>query len=156
MFNWIAFKTPKKDGVKGSFKDFGLKKPETAPTIDAYIGQTTFDIDIKSVTTKNLARDRKLAKHFFEFMGGNKIKGEFLSLKKKVLKTKITMNNKTLEVPLKVERNKQTLKATGTIDVFDFALNNQLSAINKACYKLHEGKTWNVVDLEVFLKFQDC
>jgi len=59
----------------------------------------------------------------------------------------ITMNKKSLLVPMKYDYNKENFTATGTIDLFDFSANDALSSINKSCFDLHKGKTWNDVTI---------
>ena len=59
--------------------------------------------------------------------------------------TEVTMNGMHQTVPMTFHYEKGVLQAEGVIDLFDFSANKALSAINKACYDLHEGKTWNDV-----------
>jgi len=42
---------------------------------------------------------------------------------------------------------KEHFSANGTLDLFDFMANDALSSINKSCYDLHKGKTWNDVSI---------
>jgi len=44
-----------------------------------------------------------------------------------------------------------TFAAKGYIDLADFKALGALSSINKACYDLHQGKTWQ--DVAVAFKF---
>ena len=48
--------------------------------------------------------------------------------------------------------SKLTLK--GSIDVLEFGMKDNLSAITKACYEKHEGVTWPNVDLEFVASIQ--
>jgi hypothetical protein len=75
--------------------------------------------------------------------------GKVLKVTDKKVNVAITLNNKTIEVPLNYTFENNQLVAKGTIDVFDFSLNDQLKKLNKACFALHEGKTWNDVNIEI-------
>ena len=68
----------------------------------------------------------------------------------------LTLNGQTKEVPLTYTFEGNKLEAQGAIDVFDFVLNDQLAEINKACYALHEGKTWNDVGIALSAQFSSC
>ena len=48
----------------------------------------------------------------------------------------------------------ELLKASGTIDMFDFALNKAHASISKACYDLHAGKTWSDVAVSAEIKLE--
>ena len=158
VLTWTAFKTPAKVGVNGSFDKINLKTPKKGSSVGDFVSKTTFEIDSKSVNTKNKARDMKIAKHFFSFANNSLITGKFLSMKNKTLEMEITMNGQTKTVPMVYVANdeKNTFVARGHIDVFDFLLNGQLSAINKACYALHKGKTWSDVALKLEAKLSNC
>lgn len=158
VLTWTAFKTAAKAGVSGTFDKIDLKTPKNANSMGAFVAQTQFSIDAQSVNTKKKDRDLKLAKHFFTFSGKNMISGKFLSMKNKVLEVELTINGATKKVPMSFIENKEkmTFVANGHIDVFDFTLNEQLSAINKACYALHKGKTWNDVALKLEVQLSAC
>jgi polyisoprenoid-binding protein YceI len=158
VLTWTAFKTPAKVGVNGSFDKISLKTPKNGSSVGDFVSKTTFEIDTKSVNTKNKARDKKIVKNFFSFANDSKISGKFLSMKNKTLEVEITMNGKTKVVPMSyVDNDKMnTFVAVGHIDVLDFVLNNQLNAINKACHALHKGKTWNDVALKLEAKLSNC
>ena len=46
-------------------------------------------------------------------------------------------------------------KAAGVIDLGDFGALNALTSINRACYDLHAGKTWQDVDIAFALKVEE-
>jgi hypothetical protein len=64
-----------------------------------------------------------------------------------VLDVELMFNSKTLTIPMKYTYVKEHFSAEGTLDLFDFAANNALNSINKSCYDLHKGKTWNDVSI---------
>ena len=150
--SWKAFKTPAKAGVMGSFKTLKHEGKMTGSSIDEIIKNASLTIETnkKSVHTKNKSRDAKIAKFFFSTMsGGEQIKASVKQLTNKRLTLAVTMNNQTIDVPMNYKVDGLKLEADGVIDVFDFKMIKQLEGINKACKALHEGKTWN--DVEIFL-----
>jgi polyisoprenoid-binding protein YceI len=154
--NWSAYKFLSKVGVGGTFKkaEFTSKKDES---IDKVVSSAKFNIDASSVFTKDAGRDVKIVKFFFSTLeGGSKISGVVKSANKKSLVASITMNGKTLDIPMDVEIKGLNFSAKGVIDVFDFAMNDELSALNKACYDLHQGKTWSDVSIGIDAKFTKC
>lgn len=150
---WTAFKTPLKKGVSGTFKKYGIKKQYQGNSLKDVLTSVSFNIDTKSVYTKNDARDKKLVKFFFGLMHGNKISGKIQSYSKKLLKVQIKMNGVTKKVPLAVQIQGSQIEASGHIDILDFSMNQSLASINKACSELHQGKTWSDVDLNLSIKY---
>lgn len=146
---WTAFKTPAKAGVNGTFTDTRITT-KTAKNIQELMNNATFSINTKSSSTKDSARDANINKNFFSlFKAPGQITGKVLKVTDKKVNVAITLNNKTIEVPLNYTFENSQLVAKGTIDVFDFSLNDQLKKLNKACFALHEGKTWNDVNIEI-------
>lgn len=146
---WTAFKTPAKAGVNGTFGETAINA-KAAKNIQELMNNATFSINTKSSSTKDSARDANIDKNFFSlFKEAGKITGKVLKVTDKKVNVAITLNNKTVEVPLNYSFENNQLIAKGTIDVLDFALNDQLKKLNKACFALHEGKTWNDVNIEL-------
>ncbi|MAZ47236.1 MAG: hypothetical protein CME65_01655 [Halobacteriovoraceae bacterium] len=151
--SWVAFKTPLKIGVGGKFTKLGVKD-RTAASFSELIQGIKFNIDTASTETGNKDRDKKIIKYFFENMDKSAdISGTTLGYEKKVLKVRFNMNKYTRDVPLRVTKTDSSFEAIGVIDVFDFGLNKSLAGINKACEKLHEGKTWSDVEVKLEAKY---
>ena len=148
-----AFKTPLKIGVKGGFDKIALhSKP--ANHLNDMLLNTSVTIDTTSVDSKNPGRDKKLVHNFFEVQGVQSIQAKIVKVDTKVLTVAITMNGKTLNVPMKYENEHNEIEAKGVIDLADFGMLPSLQSINKACYAKHQGKTWQDVDLEFELKYK--
>jgi hypothetical protein len=64
------------------------------------------------------------------------------------------MNGITKSVPMKYSFANGIFSAKGTIDIFDFSASKALSSINKACFDLHKGKTWNDVSIAFSTKIE--
>ena len=151
--DWKAYKTPLKVGVGGKFTQLGTSN-EKGKSLKELLEGIQFNIDTNSTNTGNPDRDKKIIKHFFQNMDGNQnIAGETISFAKKVLTIRFTMNKVTRDIPLKVTTTKDSIQAKGVIDVLDFTLNKSLMGINKACEKLHEGKTWSDVEINLSAKY---
>jgi len=123
---------------------------------DLFVGSKMV-IDVDSVDSKNPGRDAKLVNSFFNIMVGPDIKAEAVDIKAQevkkgepklgVITIAVTMNGVTKNVPMSYRYFDSKLGAMGTIDLFDFQGQNALASINKACFDLHQGKTWNDVEI---------
>jgi len=158
--SWKAFKTANKLGVDGIFTyvTFSPKKNKAKDLHGLLLG-AKISIDPLKIDTGNKARDEKITSLFFAAMKGKTIEGEIVEIKVDTPKSgifiaKIIMNAQEVLVPLRYyyEFKRKELVATGYIDIFDFSANDALKSINKACYDLHQGKTWNDVNIEFRLK----
>jgi hypothetical protein len=157
--NFTAYKTASKIGVSGSFEKvtYNSKAKSGKNFREIFVGSSV-NIETRSVNTKNSARDNKLVKFFFEKMIGKNITAKILDYKpNKRFKGKpktglfiveVTMNGISKIVPMNYIFNKGDMRANGVIDIFDFNANKALSSINRACFDLHKGKTWNDVAIE--------
>ncbi|MDM5272324.1 YceI family protein [Sulfurovum sp. zt1-1] len=151
---FTAFKTPAKVGVNGSFNNVEIVGNKSAESIEAMLTGLGVNIQTKNVNSGNEGRDKKLVSDFFLTQFTHTIQAKIVSVKPDAMVVEITMNNKTLSVPMvyKVEENKVIAK--GYIDLGDFDMLPSLMSINKACYDLHAGKTWQDVEVGFLLNFQ--
>ncbi|CBW27265.1 putative periplasmic protein [Halobacteriovorax marinus SJ] len=153
---WSAYKTPAKAAVGGTFKGVSFTSNKSEDIKEILTG-ATFNLDASTVFTKDKGRDAKIAKFFFSTLeGGSKITGVVKKVSGKVITVAITMNAKTVDVPLSYDYKNGKLSAKGVVDVFDFAMSDELSALNKACAALHQGKTWNDVAVNLEANFGKC
>ena len=156
---WKAYKTLGKLGVGGQFTQVNYvpNKKEGKNFKELFIGSKV-SIDMAKIDTKNEGRDKTLVSMFFNKLKGGKIEGVIKDIKadKSVngkrpytgtLDVSITMNEKTLVIPMKYHYKKGHFQANGTIDLFDFEGASALASINKSCYDLHKGKTWSDVSI---------
>lgn len=144
QINWTAFKTPSKVGVKGSFSDYSIRANGSS------LNNLEATIETSSVYTKNKERDAKIFTHFFKRMlGSSKIKATIRNWSTKTFDLEILMNKMTVLVPMSITMKGRDFSAKGIIDVFDFNLSKSLKSINYACKELHQGKTWNDVEIEL-------
>lgn len=155
---WKAYKTFAKIGVGGQFTDVKYTPiaKEGKNFKELFVGSKV-SIDATKITTGNPSRDDTLVKMFFKKLGSSTIEAKITGIKSDkhvrgkprtgIMDAMITMNAKTLRIPMKFHYEKGHLTATGTIDLFDFAARTPLATINKSCYDLHKGKTWNDVTI---------
>lgn len=154
---FVAFKTPAKVGVGGALKGFQIMKDKKAKTYKDIMKSASISIDGDSVYTNNKARDKKIVKNFFQnAKDGGDIKAVVTKMSSKKMKMDLTFNGITKNIPMTYKFENNTFNAKGFIDVLDFSASKSLKAINKACYALHEGKTWSDVELELVAKFKPC
>ena len=155
---WKAYKTLEKIGVGGKFTsvDYIPAALEGKNFKELFVGSKVV-IDTGKVDSGNPDRDVKLVQFFFNKMTGGKIEGTIQSIKADprtkgkprtgTLTVAITMNGKSLVIPMTYRYEKEQFNATGAIDLADFNALPALSSINKSCFELHKGKTWRDVTI---------
>jgi hypothetical protein len=156
MVKFTAFKTPLKLGVSGKFPSKSLARTAKGDNwIEATL-KNTITIDASKIDTGDKPRDKKIAKFFFE---NKKLEATVtnVSTKKKQLILRVLMNGKVLKkVLMSYTFKNNKLMAQGHVDAFDFGMNKQLAALNKACFAKHEGKTWSDVKINMVAEFGSC
>lgn len=153
---WTAFKMYEKIGVGGSFDSLGLESIAGKNLHNALL-KTSVKIDTSSVNSKHEERDATLVKSFFQVQNVSEIKAKIVSVAKDSLQVEIEMNGVKRTIPFSYTVDQGSLKADGVIDLNDFHMLVSLGAINKACYDLHAGKTWQDVVLSFSLELkQGC
>lgn len=162
---WKAYKTAAKLGVGGIFDDvtYTAAKKEGKNFKEILIGSSVV-INTNSVNSKNEGRDKKLVASFFKLLGAETISAKILDItqtskkrerpRKGIITTNITMNGISKDVPMNYVYDKGAMKAEGFIDLFDFQASKALTSINKACFDLHKGKTWNDVAINFSLNIK--
>ena len=157
---WKAYKTLAKIGVGGQFTgvSYTPNKKEGKNFTELLVGSKV-SIDLTKIDTKNKGRDKTLVDNFFGKLNGKTINGTIVAINRDknkdgkkvyhgVVDVNITMNNKSIVIPMRYNYKDENFKAKGTIDIFDFSANDALKSINKSCFALHKGKTWNDVAVE--------
>lgn len=154
---WTAFKTPKKVGVTGKLPNYTLKGKMKAASVQELLKGQEITIALDKVDSGNEGRDVKIVKFFFsDLAGGERITGVVKDINDKEITFEMTINGKKQTIPLQYTLEGMKLKAVGYMDILDFAMSKQLAAINKACYSLHEGKTWSDVTLTLETTLKSC
>ena len=150
---FTAFKTYAKKGVNATFDDVAYQKV-SADTIVKMLTNSHVDINTTHVNSGNKARDAKLVTSFFNIQGVKHIKAKIIDVREKMLIVEIQMNETTLNIPMLYTVSDSSVLANGTIDLADFMMIPSLKSINKACYDLHQGKTWQDVDISFEMDYK--
>ncbi|MDY0124402.1 YceI family protein [Sulfurimonas sp.] len=152
--SWTGYKTQKKVGVGGVF-DSVVYTPvaKSGENFRSILVGSSVVIDTSSVNSKHEDRDGKLAKFFFGMMSEKNVNAKIVDIKADkrvkdaprtgVVSVEIEMNGVKKTVPMTYSFSDDIFEAKGTIDILDFSAGDALSSINKACFDLHEGKTWS-------------
>jgi len=148
-----AFKTPLKKGVAGHFDKVIVSSKKSA-SLQEMLLTTVAKVDTTSVNTNNSARDAKLIKSFFLVQNNKTIQAKIVAVEKDVIFIALTLNGTTKQIPLHYTLRDSYVEASGVIDLGDFGMLPSLTAINKACYELHKGKTWQDVAIGFHLGFK--
>jgi polyisoprenoid-binding protein YceI len=143
---WKAFKTYEKIGVAGSF-DHATFTPQTAQSVEELLTGSRVLIDTKSVNSGNSGRDATLVASFFKIQSIMTIDAKITSAKESKALVEIKMNNVTKTIPMAYTVQEGKVVAKGVIDLGDFTMIPSLQAINKECFNLHGGKTWQDVEI---------
>ncbi len=149
--SWTAFKTPKKVGVKGQFNVFKIISTKSA-SIDELLSNATFEVDTKSISTNDKARDAKIFQFFFKNMvKGSTISGKVLKVGPTSVDVEFSLNGATKIITLAkaYDESKNTVALNGEMNVLDFNMKGNLDTLTKACNTLHEGVTWPDVKIEL-------
>lgn len=150
---WTGYKMPAKVGVSGGFDKIMVKGfNKKAPSPEMALKGLMFEIASSSINSNDKGRDAKI---YSILLGGQKgkITGNFVNAKSNQTIFNVKLNGKTVKVPMSYKVNGDKLKATGYVDLLDFALDSKLKAFTQACFAKHEGKTWSDVKIELDLGF---
>lgn len=157
VIGFTAFKTKAKVGVKGVFKKVSWKGPSKEESLPKLLSELSFEVDATSVDTLDEGRNENIIESFFSLLNEkNKIFGKIVKVSKKKILLEIKMNGKKNMIPLKYTFENSVFNGLGHIDLMDFNASKALDSINKACYALHEGKTWSHVEIHVTHKLPGC
>ncbi len=150
---FTAFKTYAKIGVSGVFNKVAVKSTK-ANNVKSLLSNAVATIDTSSVNSGNKGRDIKLVSKFFDVQNVKNIKATLSNVQDKSLTATISMNGKTLAIPMSYTVKGNVVKAKGTIDLADFSMIPSLKSLNKACYVLHKGKTWQDVVIYFSIEYK--
>jgi len=155
---WKAYKTLGKIGVGGKFTSikYTPNALEGKNFRELLVGSKV-EIDTTNIDTGNATRDETLVKYFFQKLSDTQIVATIKDIKAdpKIkgnprtghITAMITMNKKSLIIPMRYSYKDGKFRAIGTIDLGDFEALPALATINKSCYDLHKGKTWRDVEI---------
>ncbi|MDR2122590.1 MAG: YceI family protein [Flavobacteriaceae bacterium] len=147
-FQWTAYKTNRKVPVSGTFKKISLTNVREDKPLEESLEGAKFYLDGTTLTSWDTARDGTLITFFFKRLSSTDITGSFGKFANNKVFVFLSLDGKTVtkEFSYSVKENAVTLK--GSIDILkDFDAQKAFTSLHRACYDLHEGKTWSEVDL---------
>ena len=160
---WTAFKFTEKTGVKGSFDTIVVTGTKSSDSILHSISGAKFSISPANINSNVPDRDAKIKEFFFNYPKNNKpITGTFIEIQGKDIGKAtlvLNLNGITKRIPFDFKIDKDTIIASGEIDIIDFGLNQGLSKLNDVCTDLHKGsdgisKLWPNISLKIESKFK--
>lgn len=149
---WTAYKTPNKVPVIGSFKNISLTNNKEGKSLEEMLEGAKFYIDGTTVTSGDSSRDGTLTLFFFKRLASPEIKGSFGKFENNKVMISITLDGKTITKEFSYKLEKSTLTVNGSIDLLkDFDCQRAFTSLHRACFDLHEGKTWTEIDLTAII-----
>lgn len=155
--NWIGFKTQNKVGVPGTFNkvDFSISKNDD---FAKFLTSANVTIDALSLDSKMKFRDNNIISTLFKLANVSQIKAKIVKVtgddKMGSIDVEIDMNNTKKVIPMKYKVEDSVVKATGAIEILDFAMNESFAAFAAKCKAFHAGKTWSDTTVSFDIPFK--
>ncbi len=152
---WTGFKTAKKVGVSGTFKDIKLSITKTDKLAD-FLKSAKVEIDAMKIDSKLPFRDKNITSTLFSLASAKTVTGSISNVdeSKKTLVLDVTMNSITKQVPMTYTLEAGKIIAKGTLEILDFDMKSSFDAFAKKCGGFHAGKTFSDVDVEFTLPYK--
>ena len=151
-FEWTAFKTTDKVGVKGGFNEITVES-ESFEDPKKVLESITFSMKTSSVETNDESRNGKVAKFFFETINTPTIEGKVKSIGENGKATiSVKMNGVEVDIKGDYTLTGSDFSFTSSIDVSAWNAMEGITALNTECNDLHKGKDgvsklWSEVSL---------
>lgn len=152
---WTGYKTAAKVGVSGTFKEITYTGKTKADDVDDLLTGSALTMNLSTPSSGNAGRDMNLKTKFFKLIGNQAI-ASVKKIEKGLARVDVKMGKKVVDVALVPDLKDDVLTLTGTLDMFDFAIDSAFASIAKTCRALHEGKTWNDVAIKVTATVTPC
>lgn len=157
--SWNAYKTLDNTEVKGAFTSVNyVPEAKEGKNFRELLVGSTVKIDTSKLNTDNSEIDDTLVSTCLKKLKASAIKADIISMKadkhiegkpyQGKLDMNITINEKTLVIPMQYVYENERFIAKGSIDFFDFSGKESLANMNKDCYDINKGKTWDDVGIE--------
>lgn len=152
---WTGFKTAKKVGVSGGFKDVNLNITKSDKLVD-FLKSAKVEIDSSKLDSKLPFRDKNITSTIFSLASAKMIKGSISNVDeaKKTLTLDLTMNDVTKQIPMTYEVKDNKIIAKGKIEILDHNLKSSFEAFALKCKAFHQNKTFSDVDVEFTLPYK--
>jgi hypothetical protein len=152
---WTGFKTAQKVGVSGTFKNVEFKISKNDDFAE-FLKSANVKIDTLSFDSGLDVRNKSIVSTLFSLKSSENILATIskVDMKNKTLTLKLTMNEVTKNVPMTYYINKGSIIAKGQIDILDYNMSDSFAKFAKACFDLHEGKSYSEVHIAFTLPFK--
>ncbi len=152
---WTGFKTAKKIGVSGTFKDMKLDIKKSSSLSD-FLKSAKVEINAMTLDSKLPFRDKNITSTVFSQASAKAIKGSISSVDeaKKTLVLDVTMNAVTKQIPMTYTLAGGKVVAKGSLEILDFGMKSSFDAFAKKCGGFHAGKTFSDVALEITVPYK--
>jgi len=152
---WTGFKTAKKVGVSGTFKDITLQI-QKSDDLSIFLQSSKVEINTASFDSGLDVRNKSIVSTLFSLKSSEKIMGSISEVneKDKTLRLELIMNEATKSIPMSYEMKDGKITVKGEIDILDFSMSQSYAKFAKECFTLHEGKSYSEVNIEFTLPFK--
>ena len=152
---WTGFKTEKKVGVSGTFKDISLDIKKSDDFVE-FLKSAKVEIQTLSFDSKNTFRDKNITSTLFSLATATKIEGylENINTASKKMTLQVTMNKVKHAVPMTFKVKDGMIIAKGKIDILDYDMDEPFAAFALKCAHYHENKSFSDVDIEFTIPYK--
>jgi len=150
---WMSFKTMAKIGVGGNFSQSTLKLAhKNAKTPATMLEDATVTLSLSNIDAHNPTKNSNIAEFFVANLAAKNITAKIVKADEKQLSVAITLNKKTLNIPMSYKVKGTNIVAVGVIDALDFDLVPALRTLNKNVAG-HKNKGWNDISIAFDMPF---
>jgi hypothetical protein len=150
---WVSYKTLAKIGVGGNFSKNSLKiLHKDAPSLKEMLTDATVKLSLDNLDAHNSAKNSNIATFFVANLLTKKSSATIVSVDNKQLTVAITLNKKSLNIPMNYRVEGDKIIASGVIDALDFDLVPALRTLNKNVAG-HKNKGWNDIAIAFTMPF---
>ncbi|NVJ53192.1 MAG: YceI family protein [Campylobacteraceae bacterium] len=152
---WTGYKTEKKVGVSGTFKDVDLQITKNDDFVK-FLKSAKVKIDTSSLDSGLEIRNKSMVSTLFSLKSSEKILASIANINENngALTLMLTMNEVTKSIPMKYSVKDNKVVASGVIDILDYSMSESFAKFAKECFNLHKGKTFSEVTISFELPFK--
>jgi hypothetical protein len=150
---WISYKTLAKIGVGGNFSNtlFTTAHKDASSAL-MMLQDATVKLSLSKLDAHNPTKNSNIAQFFVANLSSKDVQAKIVTADEKKLTVAITLNKKTLNIPMSYKIDNSKIIATGVIDALDFDLVPALRTLNKNVAG-HKNKGWNDISIAFEMPF---
>ncbi|RXJ86830.1 YceI family protein [Arcobacter sp. CECT 8985] len=152
---WTGYKTEKKVGVSGSFKDVKLEI-KSSDDFSKFLKSANVKINTLSLDSGLEVRNKSMVSTLFSLKSAEEITASIIEVDADTnnLVLQVTMNGVTNDVSMQYMIKDSKVMAKGEIDILDYHMSEPFAKFAKECFDLHKGKTFSEVTIAFELPFK--